>query len=268
MINNFKSIFICLCLITVCCQTFASDNAGAFIEKGLQARSSAMGMGYVSVAENSDAIYWNPACLTRINKNDISIMGSKAYETDYLSFQYATKYNDFGIGFGYIGAAMLGIHETALGNNSRYEKTGNELSYQAAAYYLGAGKKVAENLSVGVTAKFIGEEAATHKAGGAGIDLGALYEPTKEISFGINCQNIIKPSMTWNTPSKNVDTIPTNIKTGISFRPNKDWVLSADVNFRNNRKNKVNFGCEYWFTKFLPLRAGLDENRLSLGTGL
>jgi hypothetical protein len=266
-----KIVFSLVTIIFCVSSVTASDNAGAFIERGLSARASAMGMSYVSSAKNSDAVYWNPAGLANSGSDTEFIgMGTKAFETQYTSLQGA--FNFFGLNWGvaYVGAGIDGIEETIEdANTGRGQGTGNNLSYDAAAYYMATAKKITNDIFLGVTAKYIQEREAGYKANGAGLDVGVLYTPVDWVSFGTNLQNIIAPSMEWNTPSKNVDRIPLNIKTGVSFSLLNDSLLAGvDLNFRNNRTTKLSLGAEYWLSPNLALRGGFDQGELCLGTGL
>jgi hypothetical protein len=273
-INNkiIKTASILLVMIMFCVSSIkASDNAGAFIEKGLSARASAMGMSYVSFAKYSDAVYWNPAGLANSDCGyEIIGMGTSVFETQYTSLQ--GSFDLFGLNWGlaYVGAGIAGIEETIENTNTgRGQGTGNNLSYDASAYYMSTAKKITNDIFLGVTAKYIQERAAGYKANGAGLDIGVLYKPIDWISFGTNLQNIVAPSMEWNTPSKNVDRIPLNIKTGVSLSLLNDSLLAGvDLNFRNNRTTKLSLGAEYWLSPSLALRGGFDQGELCLGTGL
>ncbi|MFC1770430.1 PorV/PorQ family protein [Candidatus Margulisiibacteriota bacterium] len=266
-----RKIALLLIMMLVCVSTQASDNAGAFIEKGLSPRGSAMGMSYVCLASASDAVYWNPAGLTNSESNfEIKGMGTNAYETQYSSLQASTGFLGLDWGFAYIGANVEGIDETVENQStSRGQRTGNSLSYNASAYYISTAKEVLEGLSVGITGKLIKEQAAQYQAQGIGMDVGTLYQPLDWISFGFNLQNIVSPRMEWNTPSKSVDTVPLNIKTGVLFRLLDDNLLAGiDLNIRRKRDTKLNFGLEYWLIPNFALRGGLCQEGLSLGTGL
>lgn len=249
---------------------YCSDNAGAFIEKGIQAKASAMGMSQVSIAQNSDAVYWNPALISFSKNQEIRLMGTKAYETQYLSAQGLFRILGHPFGIALINAYIDGIQETrASSTPGRYTFSGNNLDYGAYAAYFSSSLQVIEKLSIGTSVKWIQEKAAGYKATGVGVDIGIAYLPFKNVSFGANIQNLIKPSMRWNTPSNNIDTIPTNIKVGGSVKFLDDMLLTSfDLNFRNNRKIKPNIGLEYWLSNHLPIRIGFDHDELSLGLGL
>jgi len=262
------SALLIICFLSL--DIYSSDNAGAFLEKGIHARASAMGLSQVSIAENSDAIYWNPAFIPLAKKTEIQVMGTKAFETRYTSIQSLFYLFGHPFGVSFTNAYVEGIQETKMGSNQgRYTFSGNTLDYNADAIYFSTGIKILQNFSAGTSVKIVQEKAAGFRANGIGADIGAAFFPSEEISLGMNIQNLIKPVLQWDTPSKSVDTIPTNFKIGGSINFfNKSLITSLDFNFRNNRKTEVNFGVEYWLNRYFPLRAGLDHNELSLGIGL
>jgi len=248
----------------------ASDNAGAFIENGLSARAAAMGMSSVSSVKDSSALYWNSAVLATLANHDVQVLGTQAYETNYLSIQSAFEAMGLTWGLGYISASVDGVHETVESAiDNRYERTGTELAYDAAAYYLATAYSITEKLSLGVTAKYIQEKAAQYQADAYGLDLGLLYTMNDRLTMGLNAQNVMSPELEWNTASKNIDTIPLRVKTGasVSFL-DKRLLSSFDVTMRDNRPSVLNAGVEYWLFNHLALRAGVDDSQLTCGTGL
>ncbi|MFC1752847.1 PorV/PorQ family protein [Thermoproteota archaeon] len=246
----------------------ASDNAGAFLEKGLHPRPAGMGFSHTGLAQDSNAVYWNPAGLSELEGLDLSLMMTEAFDTQYSAFQIAKNWNGLGLGLTCIQAQMGGIQETVPWIDDRYIFSGNAYTYQAAAILMSLGKKVFNNLSLGVTGKIVYEVAADYSASGMGMDLGVKYEPFPNVTIGTNFQNIISPQMEWNTPSKNVDSIPFNLKTGAAYKPFDYLMCIADLDFRNKRKAKLHIGMEYVLSEALPIRAGLDDGKLTLGLGI
>ncbi|MCP4051372.1 MAG: PorV/PorQ family protein [bacterium] len=262
---------IILLQLYLAASTWGSDNAGAFLEKSISPGATALGMSYVSFAKNSAAAYWNPAALTKCDATEIYLMGTKAFETQYLSLQTSVKsFLGLNWGFSYIGAYLAGIYETTRHQSyDRHIKTGNSLSYGADAYLLSTAREIAKDISFGLTAKYINEKAATKNASGFGLDLGVLYTPHTNIALGINLQNILATDMAWDTESKNVDRIPLTIRAGGSiWLSDRALLATIDLNKRTNRPLTLHVGVEYWLCSYFALRAGLDQGELSLGTGL
>jgi len=268
----FKSLLILLLLLALFIgSAIASDNGGAFIENGIGARATGMGLSNVSIANNSEAVYWNPAALVRVKTIDLFSMSTFAFETNYQSFMVALPVMGCNIGIGYIGAQTIGVAETTpmIGHTDRFVETGKDLNNKNSALYVAAGFNLLSNLSVGATGKYIIEELTSYKAAGFGVDTGLLYRPMDCLSLGVNVQNIIKPSLDWNSPSGNIDTAPLNIKTGLGLTLlDNSLTIASDVDYRKNRPLRYHAGIEYKPLPMLPIRAGWNDGNISLGVGL
>ena len=68
----------------------AGVSAGAFIANGIGARSRALGQSFVSIADDCNSIYWNPAGLAGIDNFQVDTMRSSVFMDDiycnYLFF--------------------------------------------------------------------------------------------------------------------------------------------------------------------------------------
>ena len=249
----------------------AADNAGAFIEKGVSARAAGLAQSYTAIAKASDATYWNPAALYKLEQAELAIQGADAYDTQTIAVQGAFTYKEIPIGLQYIGASIDGFEETVADEDRAgfFEKTGKTYDYRADALYIGTGKKMRPNLALGATGKILREEAAGYKAVGVGLDMGILSEPTPAVALGLLFQNIIQPQMKWDTPAKSVDTVPRRIKLGARYDmiPNQ-WTLSSDLVAQNNRPLRFNIGTEVWIANLVAIRGGFQDKTLSLGTGI
>ena len=249
---------------------YGSNNAGAFIENGIQARASGMGMSHVSIAQNSDAIYWNPALLSFSTSPEVRFMGAKAYETHYVSMQGLFTIMGHPIGVGIINAYMDDIKETTYdATTSRYRVSGNTLFYNATASYLASSFHILDSLSIGTSLKYLQERVDHYQTFGIGLDVGMAYILGEHITLGANVQNLIQPSMKRSLSSATIDTVPTLFKLGGSASFFYDRLLtSMDLNLRKNRTAKITMGLEYWLTKPFAIRVGLNKDIMSLGLGL
>ena len=250
---------------------YASDNHFDFANIGIGARPSAMGKSFTAIANDSSAIFWNPAGLARLNEIDASLMIFSAFETNYKSAQIAAPFMGFTVGFGYIGANVDGALSSSFNNaTGLVVPSGSTFGYQGNALYLSLAKALNSNFSVGVTSKYISERLDTSTGSGYGLDVGALYT-MYPVTIGLNIQNLISPAINWDTPSRSVDTIPLTIRGGVAVALlDNTFILSVDGDYRKNRPSPFQYhiGGEYWLYSFLPFRAGIDYGRITLGTGI
>jgi len=249
----------------------ASNNGAAFIENGVSARSVSLGQSIVSTPFASDAIYWNPALLSREHGSDIEISAFNAFETQFYSgfVSYPLSVN-WSIGAGLIGASTDGIRESVFNSSiNRYVLTGDNHHYRASALYLSSGYAVNKDLSLGVNVKGIQEEAAGFNGTGVGVDISAHYQFNHYVDFGILAKNVVEPAIEWNTPSRNIDHAPQEVLLGASASLLEDTLLiSTGTRIRSNRDSLLRVGAEYFIDPRLALRAGHNGEHISLGLGL
>jgi hypothetical protein len=268
---KIRVILLIICLLFVLSPfSQASENAGAFLENGLGARARAMGSAQVAISRPVDAMYWNPALLTKVSKYEFSLGTYRAFETNYISCQLASTVLGLDFGIGYLSAKVSDIEETS----SAGSRTGNFFGYDAQAIFLAAAYTPFPKLSLGLTTKLLSEKLHSKKATGYGMDLGLLYTPTKKCSLGLNLQNIIAPSMAWNTASKTSEKIPLTIRAGLGLDLLESLTLGIDIS-RQKETTFYHSGLEWQFSQNLRVMAGwqndsisLNNSQLSLGLGL
>ncbi|MGE4169611.1 MAG: PorV/PorQ family protein [Candidatus Margulisiibacteriota bacterium] len=260
-------LFVTLCIHT---QEFkAADNAGAFLETPASASAAGLGLAYTAVAEDSHAVLWNPGALGFIQKTDIAVMSTQAFETTTLTGHLALPVWGWGLGLGYVSAQTGDIARATYSSDSGEGLlTGDTLSYRSSALFLAAGKSLTQTISLGISLKILAEQIEAAHANGIGVDAGVLFRPIQPLRFGLSVQNLMAPKMEWTTPSKNLETYPLNWRAGVAYSFWDTITLSADINSRANRTSSVYLGAQYQPTPFLALRTGLSDGILSLGTGL
>lgn len=258
---------ICLTWLSLSTPLIASDNAGAFLQTGIGAAPSGTGLAYVAETRDAQALYWNPAALPLLDTFSASLFSTHLFETDYLAVQFATQTPVGPWGFGYTSAKLSQAIETTR-SGGRASETGNLLDYSAQAFFIGTGFKLSPSLSFGLTGKLIQESIASRNASGVGLDAALLFQPSSQLSLGLNAQNIIPAQLTWNTPSANTDSIPLNLKAGLSWQPITPLTLLLDCDFPLNRPSILHYGLAYRIADPLVIRAGFSQSLFSFGTGL
>ena len=256
-------IFIIVALLSY--PGFADIDAA--LKNGIGARSAAMGLAQVAVAEGSEAIYWNPATIAGLKQPYISTTASDIYGTNYKTFSLALPAWDGGFGILVLGADQSGIPETSLDSNGRPVVNGY-FGYDAKAFYLSYARNVGR-LSVGGNLKYLSEGLDGFGANGIGADIGLLIQPSDILSLGAKIENIIAPQMKWNTNSGSCDSMDTSFAIGGSLKPNKGkLLLTGDMHFEQNQTPEFFVGGEYEWNDNFSLRGGLFDGKLSCGVGI
>jgi hypothetical protein len=172
-----------------------------------------------------------------------------------------------GLGFGYIGAGLSGIVHTTR-NSGRAVATGETSDYAAHGFFLGAGTRVWDKLSAGITLKYLTEALSGYQATGFGVDLGLQYPVFSWLDAGLTVQNLIVPQMAWNTASGIQEPVVMAIRPGIAVQLSREVRVMSQVDWRESRGTQLLWGAEYWPMEMLVVRGGYNAREFALGTGV
>ncbi len=279
--------------------------AAPFLKIGVGARGLAMGEAAVTQASDVTALYWNPAGLGIMPRNQL-ILNHYEYVAD-LSFDYAgvaiklPNVGTIGFQFTYLGAPD--IERTTL---LQQDGTGEMVSVSFYAAGLSFGRSLTDRFAIGGTIKLIQENLWHSRASGVSLDLGILYTTIfKNMKLGMSVSNFgsgmkmsgrdllvqhdIDPNAGGNNETINADLTTDEFPLPILFRvgmssnltrdffglENHDLIIAMDAIHPNDNREYMNIGGEYLFHRFVALRAGyrqlfLDEKEggFSFGFGL
>ncbi len=237
-------LLVGFCLLATAEKALATPESRAavlflLIEPG--ARAIGMGESYVAIADDATASYFNPAALAGQTQKSINFTHSKWLPglADDLSYEFLA-YSAPVEGWGNIG---LNVALLNLGEQTRTDERGNNQgtfrSYDVAlsgAY----GAEIGDNMSAGITLKFIRSNLADQGAGierGSGIgnsfaaDLGLLWKSTPTLTFGAVLRNL-GPKIAYIDASQ-ADPLPMHIVLGAAYEvmdtQYHDVLLSLDI---------------------------------------
>lgn len=245
---------------------YASD-AGAFLRIGAGARALGMGGAFTAVADDATAAYWNPAGLTQIEKQEISSMYTNQFglNISYSFLNYARVFGENAFALNWIRLATDKIPKTGLDENGRpiiidYFKD------EENAVLLSGARKMTELISLGGNIKGIFEKIEEVNAFGFGLDLGMLFNLSKSLKAGLVIRNI-GTNLKWDTGHS--DTLPLTTTLGIAYKTFNDRVtLAVDMEKRKNRPLKFREGIEFWLSKNIAIRIGMNDKDFTAGAGL
>jgi long-subunit fatty acid transport protein len=123
----------------------------AFLKLGVGARAVAMGGAYTAIADDVNAMAWNPAGLALLGKRELGAMHAElAQQTryDFVGFAQPSKYGTFAAGVVYLG------HGSIEGRDANGAPTG---SYGAAdqAVSLGFASRMNTDFRLGANVKYV-----------------------------------------------------------------------------------------------------------------
>ncbi|MEN8006541.1 MAG: hypothetical protein ABFS42_05965 [Candidatus Krumholzibacteriota bacterium] len=255
--------FVLLALLAGVAPTARAD----FRHARMGARPRALGSAFVSLADDANAAYWNPAGLVRDNRASLMLTNSWMYGISDLTNTYLAvdlpRLGDFHFGASWV---RLGIKDLY------YEDTIN-LAVAGNMPFL-------EGLSLGLTGKMFllaapGYEKYNdpHYNGGDqgfSFDLGALYDSGGPWTLGATVYNLVETKLQLLESTSDPDPIFTEWAAGGSYLFRETLLVTADFRNREGEFNNIilHGGAEIWFYDALVLRSGLDKGLVTLGAGL
>lgn len=243
-------------LATPCSTLLAAANTGAaFLKIDTGARPAAMGGAYTAVADDVNALYYNPGGLPNIGRRELGathaewLLGSKF---DFLGFAQPTMHGTFGLGVTRLTSG--GFQER---DASRRQTGGFEA--MDTAYTLGYGRKLAHALpggrtNAGVNVKYLESRIGSDTASTLALDLGTVHQfDARPLSVGFSVLNLGRGMRFIDQ----VDPLPLTVSAGASYRLSGVLNLALDVRHEPyDRRSDVGIGTEYAFLSGFFLRAG------------
>lgn len=244
--------------ISILCVVLLATSSAGFvniqnIDSGV--RSLGLGNSLVAVADNSDAVFINPAGLGQLMRRQVTYTHGGVPDAlrRYMASFGMPLNSKLGLGLGYER-----ISSSWLSENGAFVS----LSYQAlSGLYVGVSAKYL--LSISRTDQFAGGERSV-----VGVDVGLLWQsPFSGAHMGLYLKNVNQPK-----------ELPMDVHVGAGYRVGTQALLSVQyvrrdgtkILFTNHRQWMV--GAEVHLLEGLVLRAGrqerLDVRGVSLSMGL
>jgi len=230
--------------------TSAGTSSNLLLRFGASSRVSALSESYTGLADDINALYYNPAGLPNMRSFTMSLNHAEWLEEiriGNLLLGYAGE--KYGIGLGITHMWMPSIE----GKDYLGRPTG-DFNVSSSIIDFGAGYKIMDWVNAGVGIKYFQDNLADVTASGLAFDAGLYFKTFVEfLSFGIAVQNMGGKIKYVN---ENQD-IPFTYRAGLAYR----WIpfglnITADLVKSVDTDYKVNFGVEYHLHRLLAIRAG------------
>jgi tetratricopeptide (TPR) repeat protein len=258
-------IFIVLAVIAP--EPTAAGDAGQespFIV-GIGARALGMGGGFVSLADDATAMFYNPASLPVLESQEISLMHMDLFEGTMYNFG-GWVYPDIKLGGFGVGFMRIGTDDIPRMNN--YIPDGS-FDYAQSQFLLAYGQRLQGGLSLGLTFKLVNQSIADLSDYGFGFDLGMMARLSRHLSAGLLIRDMVPPELELSQKS---EITPISVLGGLSVRHlslGRSAALtgSLEVEKIENRSSRLHTGAELVIQSSYALRAGYDRDNFSLGVG-
>lgn len=259
-----KILSIALISFTFVNAQSAGNTGLSFLKFGFGARNIAMGDAGTSASNDLTALFYNPAKLNINSDNEILVMHNEWIQ-DVRSEVLGAKTNIFGLPFAF------GFNVTSVSDIQLRTKAGDPESTFDANYFYGSistGFEVYENISAGVTAKYLYEGLLSDEATGYGFDIGLFYKTEME---GLTFSGVVKNLGSMNKLRSEETKLPSEIRIGPAYNfdlgENKfDAIVAGEFQkYLDTDDIHFNLGGEVLYDNLLALRGGYQTGFESKG---
>lgn len=265
-------IVICLTLLACPVALRASGTTTYdFLRSDVSARAAALGGSFVTMTDDPNSIFYNPAGLASLTASRVS-------------FGFFKHLMDINSGYASYGTEIPGLGHVGFGalyiNYGQFQQMGEEGqnlgTFGAGEFALSAGYAggLQPGLNYGVNAKYIYSAIANYYSSGAAVDFGLLYSAVPQrLILGASLLNL---GTQLNPYINTREDLPLDLKVGASIYPEH---LPAAILISLDRLNEYqnNFadhfkafavGVEFTASPNVQLRFGYNnENRQDLTIG-
>ena len=229
--------------------TDLGTSGAQFLKLGGGARAEGMAQAYTALPDEADAVYWNPAALSRIPRRSVTLMNSiLPAGINYDFFGYGQKVNDsFAAGASIQYLSQPPIDQTdssGFTTGSTFRPSDFAGAVGGAYTFHNEDYGILDGMSFGGTAKYITSTIARtdHTFG---FDVGFLSAPfhlfDREMRLAYVAQNL-GGSLKFQQLS---DPLPTNLRFGTSMALAKGWLLDLDIDEPLDNSPYFALGTEY-----------------------
>ncbi len=242
-----KRIFSLIIIVFASLSSLIAGGTYDFLRNDVSARAAALGGNFVTIKDDPNSIFYNPAGLASIQSQQVSFGFFKnLLDVNAGHASYARRIPSFGT----IGAGLVYVN---YGSFDMTDENGQSLgTFNAGdfAFTAGYANLLANGLEYGINAKFIFSSIAGYSSSAAAIDLGARYVITPDVfTIGASILNIgtqFDPYMTTR------ETLPLDVRIGASYFPEH---LPAQVFIGLNKLNEQQ---DKFLDRFSSFMAGVE----------
>jgi long-subunit fatty acid transport protein len=267
----------------------AGTASGTFLKIGIGARATGLGESFVAVANDPSAIFWNPAGLASLQRQEVALSHIDwPADIKYEHLTYVMPVKRFGGSLGF----QFGVLSTEINETSEYQPFGTGRSFFYSDMIVGAAyaRRWTDKLLVGAGLKYAREDLGSEIGGPVTnsvlVDIGSIYYlglgsvriATALSNFGSDMTpsgDYVSP-VTGEVRAYDGFGPPIVFRYGLAFEPieraSQRLTTSFEVNQPADNSQVVKAGLEWTWTRRLSLRSGYnfsaDELKFSAGAGV
>ena len=269
-----KTLFLMLavCLPAGAYASGAGTTAAPFLKAAMSPRAVAMGGAFSALADDSGAVFVNPAGLAQFDKREAALDFSTYLQDAKMgNLSYAGMVNDNRFGFGATFMTVGGLEKRGLTDSVGAVPEIGTFDASDLAITLAYAKKdfspdLMPRLDGGFAVKFIRSAIDTKTAFAVAVDAGAIYHATEKINLSMAVQNL-------GTRMKFVDEsdpLPLNLRAGAAYSfsvKGLPALLALDMVKERGDDASALLGAEVIVANKFPVRLGYN-GRNDDGSGI
>ncbi|MFP4467059.1 MAG: PorV/PorQ family protein [Candidatus Goldiibacteriota bacterium] len=249
-----KKGFILAAVVLFYCSNVYAQGAGTtglnFLKISQGARQSGMGEAFTGIADDVNALFWNPAGLTQISRHQACLMhNSWLLDVNIEYLAYAVPFGSAGAMGLYITSLNTGdMLRTIEDEGGDYILTEENVNASNLSVNFAFAKKLSDffadvlwldGFSAALALSYSNEDVAGDSGSGFGFSLSTFYTPRyDDYSFGVVLQNI---GFTDNRPP-----LPAAVTLGFGYRFSFEKVMQmfSEEAYFNFPENDASFGLD------------------------
>ncbi|MEX2117945.1 MAG: PorV/PorQ family protein, partial [Bacteroidota bacterium] len=169
--------------------TKSGTTAAKFLSIPVGARALGMGGAFVAVANDASGLYWNPAGISKIGRNEAILSHSSwiaGIDFNFAGFVLPLgEHQSLGISL-----TSLTMDEMERTTEDQPDGTGEFFTVGSIAFGLTYARDLTDWFSIGGTVKYVSEHIWNSTATGIAVDIGTLFvTPFPGLKFGAGISN-------------------------------------------------------------------------------
>ena len=234
-------------LLGIAAQASWAAETASFLNIAVGARGLAMGGAYTAMADDANALYWNPAGLAKLDKHEFTASHAEMFEStrlDFLAYAHPTAQGTFAGGLTYLSQGKIDGRDSLGRQTAGYDASDAALSFGYARKLDGA--------DLGATVKYLRSHIGSAEAQGAAVDVGAK-RMFGQLSVGAALRNL-GPGLKF---ADQRNDLPLRLAAGVGCAFEGGHAAAVElVNGPRGAGTGASIGGEFKAVKNIRLRAG------------
>ncbi|MCX5776626.1 MAG: PorV/PorQ family protein [Candidatus Firestonebacteria bacterium] len=260
-----KNIYLALMLGCFC---FAETSGSfSFLSAGTGARALALGGAFTALADDTSALYWNPAGLVKLDIYKTHFTGMFSNMEHGRLLGYAGIYEKMENGAGSAGISLHYFRVSGIdGRNASGFPTG-DIEYNAGVLSVSYANILPAGVQAGLSLKYYYASAQDITGKGFGADLGMICKPFGPyFSAGLTIKDI-NTGIIWS--GGRTDYVKTLFVFGAAQSIIHEKIsVSVDIESDTVLTFRYRLGSEYMVNENFALRLGINNGDLTAGFGV